>query len=381
MAGERVICTDTDRALRVRLPPDRRRRRPHDARRDRDRHRRPDRRGAARRAASAASRLRSRERDAPRRARDRRRPFRFTTSGRRADARRAHARAGLRQRRRRRRGQGGAQDDLHPPRRRSRRTCSYRSRVTFRSRSRFPRSGRLTVRVRFLGNAVLGPRRAKSVDRSARAERAWPTIPSRGSAPGSRRRPRPGCPSPRARRSRRRRPTGGRRCATCSCAVSTSAACASSPTTAAARAASSTPIRSPRSRCGGRALQRQLRAEGPVERLGAEESDAYFASRGRGSRLGALASRQGSVIPGREVLDERRRRARRALRRGDPAPGLVGRLPPAPDAIEFWEGRANRLHDRSTTCATATAGAASASAREQRRRPPPRPRRSPPPRR
>ena len=43
------------------------------------------------------------------------------------------------------------------------RTCSYRSSVTFRSRSRFPRSGRLTVRVRFLGNAVLGPRRAKTV--------------------------------------------------------------------------------------------------------------------------------------------------------------------------------------------------------------------------
>ncbi len=42
-------------------------------------------------------------------------------------------------------------------------TCSYRSRVTFRSRNRFPKSGKLTVRVRFLGNAVLAPRRAKSV--------------------------------------------------------------------------------------------------------------------------------------------------------------------------------------------------------------------------
>ena len=41
--------------------------------------------------------------------------------------------------------------------------CSYRSSVTFRSRNRFPKSGKLTVRVRFLGNAVLGPRRAKTV--------------------------------------------------------------------------------------------------------------------------------------------------------------------------------------------------------------------------
>ena len=52
-------------------------------------------------------------------------------------------------------------------------------------------------------------------------------------------------------------------------------------------------------------LQRQLRLEGPVERLTAEESDAYFASRGRGSQLGAWASRQGSVIEGREGLEAR----------------------------------------------------------------------------
>ena len=76
-------------------------------------------------------------------------------------------------------------------------------------------------------------------------------------------------------------------------------------------------------------LQRQLRAEGPVERLEGRESDAYFASRGRGSQLGALASRQGVVIPGREVLDERVAAAERALRRCHPAPGVVGRLPPA----------------------------------------------------
>jgi pyridoxamine 5'-phosphate oxidase len=93
-------------------------------------------------------------------------------------------------------------------------------------------------------------------------------------------------------------------------------------------------------------LQRQLRAEGPVERLGAEESDAYFASRARGSRLGAWASRQGSVIPGREVLDDKL--AQLGEQYGDevPRPEYWGGYLLRPQAIEFWEGRPNRLHDR-----------------------------------
>jgi pyridoxamine 5'-phosphate oxidase len=93
-------------------------------------------------------------------------------------------------------------------------------------------------------------------------------------------------------------------------------------------------------------LQRQLRAEGPVERLGAEESDAYFASRGRGSRLGALASHQGSVIAGREVLDARVAELRERYGDEIPRPDWWGGYLLRPDAIEFWEGRANRLHDR-----------------------------------
>ena len=94
------------------------------------------------------------------------------------------------------------------------------------------------------------------------------------------------------------------------------------------------------------AMQRQLRAEGPVERLGPEESDAYFASRARGSQLGAWASRQGSVIPGREVLDDRL--AELAEEHGEqvPRPEYWGGYLLRPTAIEFWEGRANRLHDR-----------------------------------
>jgi pyridoxamine 5'-phosphate oxidase len=93
-------------------------------------------------------------------------------------------------------------------------------------------------------------------------------------------------------------------------------------------------------------LQRQLRAEGPVERLDAAESDAYFASRGRGSRLGALASRQGSVIAGREVLDARIAELSERYDDEVPRPDWWGGYLLRPDVVEFWEGRPNRLHDR-----------------------------------
>ena len=94
-------------------------------------------------------------------------------------------------------------------------------------------------------------------------------------------------------------------------------------------------------------LHRAVRAEGAVERLSAAESDAYFASRGRGSRLGAWASRQGTPIAARELLEAALAEA------GERFPGEEVERPDywggyrlVPSAVELWQGRENRLHDR-----------------------------------
>jgi pyridoxamine 5'-phosphate oxidase len=94
------------------------------------------------------------------------------------------------------------------------------------------------------------------------------------------------------------------------------------------------------------ALQRQLRLEGPVERLPPEESDAYFASRGRGSQVGAWASRQGSVIEGREGLEARAAQHDAEFGATVPRPEWWGGYRLRPAVVEFWEGRPSRLHDR-----------------------------------
>jgi pyridoxamine 5'-phosphate oxidase len=92
------------------------------------------------------------------------------------------------------------------------------------------------------------------------------------------------------------------------------------------------------------ALDRQVRIEGAIERVSAAESDAYFASRPLESRLGAIASPQSRVIATREELAASVEAARAA---GDPArPATWGGYRVVPDALEFWQGQPNRLHDR-----------------------------------
>jgi pyridoxamine 5'-phosphate oxidase len=96
-----------------------------------------------------------------------------------------------------------------------------------------------------------------------------------------------------------------------------------------------------------KALDQQVRAEGPVERVSGEESDAYFASRPRGSRIAAWASKQSQELPSRaHLLGRVARLEARFAGRDVPRPDFWGGYRLRPERMEFWWNQLHRLHER-----------------------------------
>jgi pyridoxamine 5'-phosphate oxidase len=93
-------------------------------------------------------------------------------------------------------------------------------------------------------------------------------------------------------------------------------------------------------------LERQVRIEGPAERVSARESDDYFAQRPRGSQLGAWASPQSAPITDRAALESSFAQADTRFASAVPRPPNWGGVRVMAERFEFWQGRASRLHDR-----------------------------------
>jgi pyridoxamine 5'-phosphate oxidase len=93
-------------------------------------------------------------------------------------------------------------------------------------------------------------------------------------------------------------------------------------------------------------LERQVRIEGTVTKVSAEESDEYFNSRPEGSKLGAWISEQSTVIENRHILEQREEQFKQQFGDNIPRPKHWGGYAVKPTLFEFWQGRSNRLHDR-----------------------------------
>ena len=94
-------------------------------------------------------------------------------------------------------------------------------------------------------------------------------------------------------------------------------------------------------------LERQVIAEGEVSVVDRAQTEAYFRSRPRGSQVGAWASRQSTVVPDRETIERRWAELEQRFAGGEvPVPDFWGGLRLSPTAVEFWQGRRDRLHDR-----------------------------------
>lgn len=94
-------------------------------------------------------------------------------------------------------------------------------------------------------------------------------------------------------------------------------------------------------------LHRQVRIEGTAERVSTAESIRYFLTRPRDSQLGAWVSAQSNVVSSRQLLEQKFAEMKRKFANGEvPLPDFWGGYRVRPSALEFWQGRENRLHDR-----------------------------------